>query len=201
MQPLHSAPKGYPGQTPNPVGRYYRLAGSCTLSDTNGRDGQLLFRRAPAQKACLTRCAIAEGGQSGQPAFIRNGKSWTVLGTLSYGPETGTCYGYGACIIALDFMFWHYYACTHVSDECGVRGAVNQGRVLTVSFVTHRAPRRRLPPLCTPASRRHLRANNGAGFQLAERVRRLMMTLWAFWYICRWRTAGPCLGGLTCPTE
>ncbi|GBF95704.1 hypothetical protein Rsub_08686 [Raphidocelis subcapitata] len=99
---------GYPGQTPIPDGRYYRLAAACRLSDADGNDGRLAFRWDPPLDRCFTRCAIAEAGQSGQPAYVKEyvgstapprrgiykGYKYTVLGVLSYGPETGTCGGH-----------------------------------------------------------------------------------------------------------
>lgn len=47
------------------------------------------------QDTCLTACAIAERGQSGQPAFVESGANWVVRGVLSHGPPTGECRGYG----------------------------------------------------------------------------------------------------------
>jgi hypothetical protein len=95
----------YPGETPHPWGRYFRLAGRCDVSDDSGGDRTLDFRPRH-QRRCLSRCAIAEEGQSGQPAYVAvgggnstagrssNGTAWAVLATLSSGPETGTCRGY-----------------------------------------------------------------------------------------------------------
>lgn len=48
------APTGYPAETPIPWGRYYRLAGACSISDANGTDSELQFR-AKRQRTCLTR--------------------------------------------------------------------------------------------------------------------------------------------------
>jgi hypothetical protein len=90
----------YPSETPHPWGRYFRLAGRCAINDASGGDRVLDFK-PPRQRRCLSRCAIAEEGQSGQPAFVgvgaNNGtdpSAWAVLATLSSGPETGTCKGY-----------------------------------------------------------------------------------------------------------
>jgi len=87
----------FPTRPPNQhQGRYFKLAGECTVKDTNGGDGRLLMRSAAKQTTCFTACAIAEAGQSGQPAFSKSATNeMFVRAVLSQGPPTGTCKGYG----------------------------------------------------------------------------------------------------------
>jgi hypothetical protein len=51
-------------------------------------------RQVAKQKSCTTACAIAEAGQSGQPAWQPpdgTSGSANIIGVLSHGPEPRTC--------------------------------------------------------------------------------------------------------------
>jgi hypothetical protein len=82
----------------NRQGELYKLPdNACSVKDTNGKDGRLDLRPSlpPANKTCVTPCAIAEHGQSGQALWVTAaGGSLEIRAVLSRGPDTGTCGGY-----------------------------------------------------------------------------------------------------------
>ncbi len=93
--PSHSIHQHAPLLSSNIQGRYYKLAGNCTVKDLNGNDGHLELR-TPNTRACFTGCAIAEAGQSGQPAYSTDESGNVfVRAVLSRGPAPGTCRGFG----------------------------------------------------------------------------------------------------------
>lgn len=63
------------------------------MRDTNGDDSVLNFKNSGNQNQC-SGCVIAEGGQSGQPAFELRGTSPFIRGVLSHGPSTSQCNSY-----------------------------------------------------------------------------------------------------------
>ena len=73
---------------------YQLPQGTCNVRDTSGADGSFTLRMYPRPPGCLTDCAIAEHGQSGQPLWVENGAGdYTVRAVLSRGPMPGTCGG------------------------------------------------------------------------------------------------------------
>jgi hypothetical protein len=81
---------------PSLQGELFRLPqGACTVRDRAGRDGCLDLKSyppAPKPRPCLSPCAVAEHGQSGQPAWSEQGPgNYVIRAVLSRGPEAGTC--------------------------------------------------------------------------------------------------------------